>query len=178
MDLRITKTRAAVKNAFLEIRASKPLEKITVKELSAAANINKATFYLHYKDIYNLSEILEREIIHECLYNGPDPNDIFENVTNFINSLCENITANKDIIEILFEGTRSNSFPELFIEEMYKLIEENFPDYEATTEDKMKMTFLVEGAYHTLAKFSDFGIDKVLGLLAEMSAGTIASVKK
>ena len=56
MDLRITKTRAAVKNAFLELRAEKPLEKITVKELSTAANINKATFYLHYRDIFDLSE--------------------------------------------------------------------------------------------------------------------------
>lgn len=173
MDLRITKTRTAVKNAFLEIRAAKPLEKITVKELSAAANINKATFYLHYKDIYDLSQKLEHEIIHECLYNGPDPDDIFDNITDFVNSLCDNITANQEVIKVLFEGSRSNSFPEIFIEEIYQLIGENFPDYEATTDDKMKMTFLVEGAYHTLAKFSDFGIDKVLTFLSKMSAGTL-----
>ena len=56
MDMRIEKTRRSIINAFLQLRAQKPLEKITVKELSALAEINKATFYLHYRDIYELSE--------------------------------------------------------------------------------------------------------------------------
>ena len=33
MDLRITKTKKAIINSFLSIRAKKPLEKISVKEL-------------------------------------------------------------------------------------------------------------------------------------------------
>ncbi|MBR3282470.1 MAG: TetR/AcrR family transcriptional regulator [Ruminococcus sp.] len=45
MDMRIEKTRRSIINAFLQLRAKKPLEKITVKELSALAEINKATFY-------------------------------------------------------------------------------------------------------------------------------------
>ena len=44
MDLRIEKTEKAIKNAFIELRARKPLEKITVKELCAEACINKSTF--------------------------------------------------------------------------------------------------------------------------------------
>ena len=48
MDLRIQKTRAAIKSAFLELRRKKPIEKITVTELAKLAEINKATFYLHY----------------------------------------------------------------------------------------------------------------------------------
>ena len=34
MDKRIEKTKLAIKNAFMELRAKKPLEKITVKELT------------------------------------------------------------------------------------------------------------------------------------------------
>ena len=34
MDLRIQKTRAAIKSAFLELRRKKPIEKITVTELA------------------------------------------------------------------------------------------------------------------------------------------------
>lgn len=45
MDMRIEKTRRSIINAFLQLRAQKPLEKITVKELSALAEINKATMY-------------------------------------------------------------------------------------------------------------------------------------
>ncbi len=178
MDLRITKTRTAVKNAFLELRAEKPVEKITVKELSSVANINKATFYLHYKDIYDLSETLERELICECLNSVPNTYDIFENVSSFVRSLSDSVIANEERIKILFNGSRSNSFAELFIDELYKLIAELFPEYTPSLEDRMKMTFLVEGTYHTFFKYSEQGIDKVLELLEELSSGTIVSIRK
>lgn len=48
MDLRIERTRKSIINAFIELRAHKPIEKITVKELAERAYINKATFYSHY----------------------------------------------------------------------------------------------------------------------------------
>ena len=50
MDLRIEKTERAIKNAFIELRAIKPLEKITVKELCAEACIKKSPFYSHYAE--------------------------------------------------------------------------------------------------------------------------------
>lgn len=62
MDLRIEKTERAIRNAFMELRARMPLEKIRVRELCAAACINKSTFYAHYTDIYALSETLEKEL--------------------------------------------------------------------------------------------------------------------
>ena len=63
MDLREKKTKRSIKKAFLQLRAQKPLEKITIKELSELAEISKATFYLHYKDIYDLSSQLQNEVI-------------------------------------------------------------------------------------------------------------------
>ena len=63
MDLRIEKTKKAIRNAFIELRTKKPLEKITVKELCALACINKSTFYSHYEDIYALSEAMEQETV-------------------------------------------------------------------------------------------------------------------
>ena len=62
MDLRIEKTERGIKNAFIELRSRKPLEKITVKELCESARINKSTFYAHYKDIYDLSDAMEEEV--------------------------------------------------------------------------------------------------------------------
>ena len=56
MDLRIQRTKRCITEAFLKLRTQKPLEKITIKELSELAMINKATFYSHYTDIYDLSE--------------------------------------------------------------------------------------------------------------------------
>ena len=56
MDQREIKTKRAIKNAFLMLRAQKSIEKITIRELAALAEISKATFYLHYQ---NMTELLE-----------------------------------------------------------------------------------------------------------------------
>ena len=61
MDLRVQRTRKNIRDAFIELRSRKPIEKITVKELAEAAFINKATFYQHYEDLYDLSESMENE---------------------------------------------------------------------------------------------------------------------
>ncbi len=51
MDKRIIKTRRAVFNAVFELAMEKELDKITVVELCDKAEINKSTFYLHYRSI-------------------------------------------------------------------------------------------------------------------------------
>lgn len=49
MDRRIRRTRTAVFNAVLDLMVEKDTSKITVLELCKRADINKSTFYLHYK---------------------------------------------------------------------------------------------------------------------------------
>lgn len=73
MDLRIQKTKNSIFSAFIELRAAKPLEKITIRELTQKANISKQTFYLHFKDIYDLSEYLENDAITSLVADIPNP---------------------------------------------------------------------------------------------------------
>ena len=47
MDLREKKTKRSIAAAFLALRAAKPLERITIRELAEKAEISKATFYLN-----------------------------------------------------------------------------------------------------------------------------------
>ena len=81
MDIRIQKTEKAIKNAFMELRSKKPLEKITVKELCSLACINKSTFYAHYEDLYALSETMETETMVSVLKSIPHAQEYtFENL--------------------------------------------------------------------------------------------------
>lgn len=55
-DLRVQKTIEAIQEAFRNMICEMPPDKITVKELSERARINRKTFYLHYtsiEDLYN-----------------------------------------------------------------------------------------------------------------------------
>ncbi|MDP4097674.1 TetR/AcrR family transcriptional regulator [Paenibacillus sp. P96] len=58
VDLRILKTRKAIKEAFLTLVQNKGYERITVQDIADEAMINRNTFYLHYVDKPDLMENL------------------------------------------------------------------------------------------------------------------------
>ena len=43
----------------------KKLNEITVKELCARADINKSTFYLHYRDVFDLADSIQNILIED-----------------------------------------------------------------------------------------------------------------
>ncbi|MFS0788068.1 TetR/AcrR family transcriptional regulator [Shouchella sp. 1P09AA] len=55
-DLRVMRTRRAIKSAFTQLLYETPLEKISVNTLANRAEINRVTFYAHYHDIYDLAD--------------------------------------------------------------------------------------------------------------------------
>lgn len=53
-DLRVLKTREAIKSHFLDLLLHKSFTDITVKDIADTARIGRGTFYLHYKDKFDL----------------------------------------------------------------------------------------------------------------------------
>ena len=64
-DLRVVRTRQAIRNAFFELLEEKGFEAITVKDITTRATINRATFYAHYDDKFALMNALEEEMMQE-----------------------------------------------------------------------------------------------------------------
>lgn len=62
IDLRVKKTRAAIKSSFKEMIMEMSPSEITVKELSDRAMIHRKTFYLHYTCIEALFEDMVQDI--------------------------------------------------------------------------------------------------------------------
>ena len=60
---RVQFTRAALHRALADLILEKPLTSITVKDICARADINRSTFYLHYKDVYDLLTAFEDELL-------------------------------------------------------------------------------------------------------------------
>lgn len=75
-DLRVVKTRAAIRQAFDELLCEADYGHITVKELAARARINRKTFYAHYATIDALFDELVDEMAapfvrREVSYSSP-----------------------------------------------------------------------------------------------------------
>lgn len=64
-DLRIIKTRRTIRNALVDLMSEKELSAVTISELSQRAEVNRKTFYRHYRTIGDVVAELENEILSE-----------------------------------------------------------------------------------------------------------------
>lgn len=69
-------TEAAIRAAFIKILESKPLEKITVGDISEECGINRNTFYYHYRDIFDLLEAILADETDNIVTRYPELNSL------------------------------------------------------------------------------------------------------
>jgi AcrR family transcriptional regulator len=55
-DLRVRRTRKSLQDAFIELTIQKGFEAVTVRDITERAMVNRATFYRHFQDKYDLLE--------------------------------------------------------------------------------------------------------------------------
>ncbi|MCQ2531504.1 MAG: TetR/AcrR family transcriptional regulator [Saccharofermentans sp.] len=148
MDLREKKTRRSIYNAFLKIRATKPLEKITIKELAEEAEISKATFYLHYKDVYDLSDALQAEAISKIIENIEDPESMTENPERVFVSLSNSFQANQGLVDILFSSSQKSKLPLLVEQAIIEKVFAVHPEYKDDLAITTKLSFMIMGCFY------------------------------
>ncbi|MDK8191237.1 TetR/AcrR family transcriptional regulator [Paenibacillus sp. UMB7766-LJ446] len=58
------KTRQTFINVFCELYSQKPIEKISVQEITNKAGYNRSTFYQYFTDIYELLDFVENDLVN------------------------------------------------------------------------------------------------------------------
>lgn len=169
MDLRVQKTKKAIINAFLELRAVKPLNKITITELTQKAVISKATFYLHYKDIYDLSEQLQNELIADVIKEIPHPETIITEPKQHVGKLLTAFKSQAPMIDILFQdyeiSNLANRIEYYIKEEIYRC----YPKLKDDTKINIALTFAIQGGFYAYKKYSKNNTDTVMNCISNIS---------
>lgn len=103
-DRRVRKTKKAITGALAELLKEKPLNRISVREISDLADINRGTFYLHYRDVADMAEKLQNEVLEEFknIVETHDPNknrtELFPMIVDFFHLLAEHAELAKVLI--------------------------------------------------------------------------------
>lgn len=169
MDLRVKKTKSAIINAFLQLRSKKPLERISVKELSDLAEINKATFYLHYKDIYDLSESLENELIDSVLGSILHPDAVLSEPKMFIRELIDGFISNQSLIDIIFSGDRRGLLVDRIENKIREFIFENYPQTKDVPEINILLSYTIKGGYYAFTDNAKYDPATRAEIISEMA---------
>ncbi|WP_099364368.1 TetR/AcrR family transcriptional regulator [Fredinandcohnia onubensis] len=128
-DPRVLRTRKLIMDSFIELSGKKEFKDITIKDITTEAMINRATFYYHFEDIYDLLEKVLSEVLlinlnsesyQQSALNEETFIGIFKAITNFQLSLSnrchrgyEDTIARiiRDQLEVIFYKMLKKRYP-------------------------------------------------------------------
>lgn len=112
MDRRVRKTRMQLRAGLTQLMREKPIKDITVRELAQLVDINRCTFYLHYRDIYDMVEQVEQEVFDEFeeIVSSYSPEDLEARPLSLLLALFEFFYANADLSSAFLGGNGDMAF--------------------------------------------------------------------
>ena len=97
---RVRYTRMALRESLLSLLQEYPINKITVSRVCEQADVNLTTFYLYYKDVYDLLEKIEDELYGELGREIEKSGDMLPNI-DVLRRIYEIIYKNRDICRVI-----------------------------------------------------------------------------
>lgn len=121
-DRRVKYTKMVIKDSLVKLLKQKPITKISVKEICDDADINRATFYAHYSDQYDLLRQIENEVIDDInqYLKDYDFKDINLVPVEMIERIILYIEENADLFDLLLNSNGDMKFQQ----EVIKIIGE------------------------------------------------------
>ena len=163
-DIRITKTKAALSEAFFKMLENMTLDDITINELCERANVRRATFYKHFKDkndfvlflIKDIRARFDNEIWKADLNTTITKEYYLKYASAIIDYLLERDVAIKKIIN----SHARSSFFDIFLHENYedtkrRLEESENSGMSMAISPNVMASFIVGGVAHAIIKWFD-----------------------
>lgn len=164
---RVKLTKTLLKNSLIDLMHTKPINKITVKELCENADINRSTFYLYYNDQF----LLLKEIEEELLLNTQEHlKNIDSNLSNlhYIKELLYYMKLNSDIFYTLLCRQDNLSFQSTFIESSIQILKINLKLQCEVKIAEYIFGYLTMGCLSLITRWFESGFDMSPEDLAEM----------
>lgn len=116
-DRRVRKTKKLLLHALTTLMSQKKINKITVKELTDLADVNRGTFYLYYKDIFDMVDQVETDLFEsfsKAFYEYSTTTKSYQGMLSFFTFVFEFIEENTEICRILLGPDGDYHFIEKF----------------------------------------------------------------
>lgn len=181
VDRRVIKTRRQLKKGLAALMKEKSVNQITVKELVEEVDINRSTFYLHFKDIQDLLREIEENMeaqIKRAIEEHPIVSGN-ENAFYFIEDIFRVLDEEREISKALIGPNGDMGF----IHRIERIIKENsrgtlekmFP---GKKEDlKYFYAFCLSGCLGLVKVWLNEGEEKSPEEMAQMTFNMIANAK-
>lgn len=145
-DRRVRRTRKLLKESLLNLMQEKEFSQISVTDVTEGADMNRATFYLHYTSTTQLLQSVEDELLEEAkelmdahVQETADK----RTVRPILEPVLDFVVEHREVCIILFRNDQVSRFTEHLLE----LIQYNGVELVAGwlhTEDEQQISYLLE----------------------------------
>lgn len=128
-DLRLIRTKKFIVDSFIDLLEKKDFNSIKISEITSKAMINRATFYHHFLDKYDLLEKVIRENILETvlkeLSNNEDLNEnmlrsLFLSISKFHMSLSDRCQKSYNDMTVSIESILKKELEQIIFKALLK----------------------------------------------------------
>lgn len=177
-DRRTLKTRKAIYDAFMQLVTEKELHRVTVQEISDIADINRATFYKHFLDVYDLYDKLEQDILIEwgmlvLKLQELRTKDFFDNLVGYVDK-------NRNVFKMVFSSKAPSELRDKFERILEGLLRKIESEKTGAKLKDIKLSYQTcyraQGCIAVLSRWVESGGDQtkdfIVKVLAELDANT------
>ncbi len=171
-DRRVKYTKMVLKESFINLLEKKDLSQISIKEICEDADINRATFYAHYSDQYDLLKKIEEELLENVkVYIAEFDMTKDEMDSVFLaEKIFEYLKENARVCKLLLSKHGDFEFQKEIMVLVYdKIISELTGNHKLTMEDaEYVYSFTITGSVGIVQKWLDDDMKKSARYMAEM----------
>ena len=149
MDRRVKYTKNLIEDTFLNLLEKKDIGSITVTEICEIADINRATFYRYYIDIYDLLKNIQDSFVSEIV-NSDAMNDLPNyTIYDYTKEILKIFLNNKKLVKLLFDTNNNIYFINDVLDIAYeKLINKWLEAFPSSNEEEIEfaVVYIFNGA--------------------------------
>ena len=161
-----SQTKYALAAALKELMARKPLEKITIRDLTERCGIRRQNFYYHFEDIFSLLKwTLDQEAM--CMFGKYD---LVSQRRDAVDFALDYISSNHDILHNIVHSIGRSELSRYFYNDIYE------PIHNLVCEAVKKHSVTAEDSYQVF--LSRFLTEAIAGILLDCIERDMGDRKK
>lgn len=169
-------TKKIIQQTFFDLLKEKDLNKITVKEIAANADINRGTFYRYYTDVLDLYNKIQMNYIQNV---KKEFSEIDLNLEKSLTTLLHFVKQDEGLQILVLKSNQSDKFTEKVLLSIKNLslqnFVKNFPQA-SPFELELSFAFFTSGAIslikYWLKENIDYPIKNIVQLLIQLTKST------
>lgn len=102
-DRRVRRTKKLLTHGLIQLMKEKQVQDITVRELADLVDVNRGTFYMYYRDIFDMLDSIEQELFNQVnqLIAAHKGETVLTHTLPVLKELFRLVEENKELCQVL-----------------------------------------------------------------------------